>query len=105
MDADENRILVVNRDIFFDMINEQDQLKVLEKASRNTNINGPLNPLLIVPKKDGTEKAFYYLLFDQFERYMSQKILGFKDLTISEDDQFALMLLMEEKLSRWLPRS
>jgi hypothetical protein len=100
----DKRNFVVDRDEFFDAIEDKPVLEGLRKRSSLINAQRALtvSQLFVVPRVNGLKVSFYYTLFDQFERYMSQDVFGPAALDIDKDDQFALMLETAEAFAYWV---
>jgi hypothetical protein len=65
------------------------------------NLQRPLSQLFVVPNINGETSPFYYTLFDRIEHYMGVKVFDIRLLNISNEDKFALTLLIAESLSYW----
>ena len=107
--GDRPQQFVITRDEFFsDLIRssglKETYLNELKELSKLSNPPGDkLHPLLVIPKKNGVEIPYYYVLFDQVERYMSSRV--FENIAPEPEQEMALILLVVEALTYWRNRS
>lgn len=97
----------IDRDGFFERLDDNASLKSLKKKSGNINVasSRAMSQLFVVPKIRGEQSVFYFTLFDEFERYMSAGVFGPASLTVDKDDEFAILLMLAETVSYWERRN
>jgi|SRR6185312_1329096 len=69
-------------------------------SSVNLNRNRTLATLFIVPRKNG-DTPFYYTLFDRIEGYVDEQVFDDGQNKLSDDDKFALVLVIAQFFGHW----
>lgn len=97
----EDRSFVVDREEFFQAAEGDQILSALKKDSIRLNTGRPIAHLFVVPRRNGQTSAFYFTLFDRFDRFIADHVFGIKNMAIDRYDRVPIILLTAETLSLW----